>query len=135
MLPVSTPPNAIVYATGRIPTKSMLKAGALLDLLGAIIISILFLFLPAFTQAEDKQLWSFNHFNFHKDDSDELVLTLHGRLREDDHFTLYQIQPKYAHKIHDYFWLGAGYSYFGIKNNSGTNGEGDFFFKSTPIGI
>ncbi|WP_447975273.1 SLC13 family permease [Nitrospira sp. Kam-Ns4a] len=37
-LPVSTPPNAIVYGTGLIPLRSMLRAGLLLDLVGAILI-------------------------------------------------------------------------------------------------
>ncbi|HET8580149.1 MAG TPA: DASS family sodium-coupled anion symporter, partial [Nitrospiraceae bacterium] len=37
-LPVSTPPNAIVYSTGFVPLKSMLRAGLLYDLLGAILI-------------------------------------------------------------------------------------------------
>lgn len=31
MLPVATPPNAIVFATGRIPRRDMLRTGALLD--------------------------------------------------------------------------------------------------------
>jgi sodium-dependent dicarboxylate transporter 2/3/5 len=33
MLPVATPPNAIVFATGRIPQRQMMKSGILLDLL------------------------------------------------------------------------------------------------------
>lgn len=33
MLPVGTPPNAIVYATGRIPQKQMLRVGLILNLL------------------------------------------------------------------------------------------------------
>ena len=37
-LPVSTPPNAIVYGTGFIPIKSMLRTGLLFDLLSAILI-------------------------------------------------------------------------------------------------
>ena len=37
-LPVSTPPNAIVYGTGFVPIKSMLRTGLLYDLLGAILI-------------------------------------------------------------------------------------------------
>jgi len=35
MLPVSTPPNALVYATGRLTIREMIGAGILLDL-GAI---------------------------------------------------------------------------------------------------
>ncbi len=31
MLPVATPPNAIVFATGRVPQRQMMKAGMLLD--------------------------------------------------------------------------------------------------------
>lgn len=37
-LPVSTPPNAIVYGTGFVPIKSMLCTGLLYDLLGAALI-------------------------------------------------------------------------------------------------
>ncbi|MER3422456.1 MAG: anion transporter, partial [Nitrospiraceae bacterium] len=37
-LPVSTPPNAIVYGTAMVPIKSMIRAGLLFDLLGAILI-------------------------------------------------------------------------------------------------
>ena len=38
MLPVSTPPNAIVYGSGCIPLKKMVKYGLLLDLVGAVLI-------------------------------------------------------------------------------------------------
>ena len=34
MMPVSTPCNAIVYGSGRIPLKSMMAAGLILDLVG-----------------------------------------------------------------------------------------------------
>jgi solute carrier family 13 (sodium-dependent dicarboxylate transporter), member 2/3/5 len=37
-LPVSTPPNAIVYGTGLVPMRSMIRAGVLFDLIGAILI-------------------------------------------------------------------------------------------------
>jgi solute carrier family 13 (sodium-dependent dicarboxylate transporter), member 2/3/5 len=37
MLPVSTPPNAIVYSSGFIPITRMLKAGAVFDVIGAIL--------------------------------------------------------------------------------------------------
>jgi sodium-dependent dicarboxylate transporter 2/3/5 len=45
MLPVSTPPNAIVYATGRVPSGEMLKTGALFDLCGGLLIIGYFLFM------------------------------------------------------------------------------------------
>ncbi len=38
VLPVSTPPNAIVYGTGRVPILRMVQAGLLLDVIGGIII-------------------------------------------------------------------------------------------------
>ncbi len=37
MLPVSTPPNAIVYTSGLIPITRMLKAGAVFDVIGAVL--------------------------------------------------------------------------------------------------
>lgn len=37
MLPVSTPPNAIVYSSGLIPITRMVKAGAIFDVIGAIL--------------------------------------------------------------------------------------------------
>lgn len=41
MLPVSTPPNAIVYGTGKLPLKEMIKTGSLFDITGSLIIWIL----------------------------------------------------------------------------------------------
>jgi sodium-dependent dicarboxylate transporter 2/3/5 len=35
MLPVSTPPNAIVFGSGAVPLREMIRSGLLLDLLGA----------------------------------------------------------------------------------------------------
>jgi sodium-dependent dicarboxylate transporter 2/3/5 len=37
MLPVSTPPNAIVYSSGLLPITRMLKAGAVFDVIGAVL--------------------------------------------------------------------------------------------------
>ena len=43
MLPVATPPNSIVYASGLIPIQKMVKAGIFINL-----VSIVFLFLLAY---------------------------------------------------------------------------------------
>jgi sodium-dependent dicarboxylate transporter 2/3/5 len=45
MMPVSTPPNAIVYSSGFIPITSMMKYGVLLDVAGFFVIVALVLFL------------------------------------------------------------------------------------------
>jgi sodium-dependent dicarboxylate transporter 2/3/5 len=39
MLPVSTPPNALVYGTGRVRISEMIRHGALLDVVGAVLVS------------------------------------------------------------------------------------------------
>ncbi|MGE5402742.1 MAG: SLC13 family permease [Ignavibacteriales bacterium] len=45
MLPVATPPNAIVYGSGYIKIKDMIKAGFLLDITGwIVVVSILYVF-------------------------------------------------------------------------------------------
>jgi sodium-dependent dicarboxylate transporter 2/3/5 len=38
MLPVSTPPNAIVYGSGMVPITKMIKTGSLLNLIGGLVI-------------------------------------------------------------------------------------------------
>jgi sodium-dependent dicarboxylate transporter 2/3/5 len=38
MMPISTPPNAIVYSSGYIPIGSMMRHGFLLDIAGFIVI-------------------------------------------------------------------------------------------------
>jgi sodium-dependent dicarboxylate transporter 2/3/5 len=38
MLPISTPPNAIVYGSGLIPITQMIRAGVVFDILGFFII-------------------------------------------------------------------------------------------------
>src|SRR4029453_9745478 len=40
MLPVSTPPNALVYGTGRIRIREMITNGILLDLVGIVLVSV-----------------------------------------------------------------------------------------------
>ena len=39
MLPVSTPPNAIVYGSGMIPITKMIRSGAVFDVVGAVLIT------------------------------------------------------------------------------------------------
>lgn len=41
MLPVGTPPNAMVFATGRVPAGTMLRVGLVLNLLGAVVVTLL----------------------------------------------------------------------------------------------
>jgi solute carrier family 13 (sodium-dependent dicarboxylate transporter), member 2/3/5 len=48
MLPVSTPPNAIVYSSGYIPITSMMRHGVLLDVIGYAIIVVVVLALGRF---------------------------------------------------------------------------------------
>ncbi len=43
MLPVSTPPNAIVYGTGKVPAKAMRKIGLCFDIAGGLVIVVYFL--------------------------------------------------------------------------------------------
>jgi sodium-dependent dicarboxylate transporter 2/3/5 len=40
MLPVATPPNAIVYGSGKITIGNMIKAGFFLNLIGILIIAL-----------------------------------------------------------------------------------------------
>jgi sodium-dependent dicarboxylate transporter 2/3/5 len=40
MLPVSTPPNALVFATGRVRIIEMVRYGVLLDLAGILLVSL-----------------------------------------------------------------------------------------------
>ena len=41
MLPVGTPPNAMVFATGRVTQRQMIRAGFLLDLVSIVVITLL----------------------------------------------------------------------------------------------
>lgn len=40
MMPVSTPPNAIVYASGYVPITKMIKSGIIIDILGIAVVTI-----------------------------------------------------------------------------------------------
>ncbi len=43
MLPVATPPNAVVFASGRIPAPAMARVGLVLNLVGVVLVSAFFL--------------------------------------------------------------------------------------------
>jgi sodium-dependent dicarboxylate transporter 2/3/5 len=45
MLPVATPPNTIIFASGRIKIYEMAKTGVLLNILGIIVVSVIVYFL------------------------------------------------------------------------------------------
>jgi len=40
MLPVATPPNAIVYGSGMLPIRHMVRSGMVLNLAGIVIITL-----------------------------------------------------------------------------------------------
>ena len=40
MMPVSTPPNAIVYASGYVPITKMIKSGVIIDIIGILFVTI-----------------------------------------------------------------------------------------------
>jgi sodium-dependent dicarboxylate transporter 2/3/5 len=43
MMPVSSPCNAIVYGSGRIPLRAMMAAGGILDVIGTVVITAIVL--------------------------------------------------------------------------------------------
>lgn len=42
MMPVATPPNAIVFGSGRIPIREMVRVGLIINLIGIVVVSLLF---------------------------------------------------------------------------------------------
>ena len=40
MMPVSTPPNAIIYASGYVPITKMIKSGFVIDVIGILAITV-----------------------------------------------------------------------------------------------
>jgi len=49
MLPVATPPNAVIYGSGKLDIKHMIRAGLLINIAGIVIIgSMLYVLVPQF---------------------------------------------------------------------------------------
>lgn len=44
MMPVGTPPNAIVFATGRVPIRSMMAYGLVLNIIGVVVVATFMMF-------------------------------------------------------------------------------------------
>jgi sodium-dependent dicarboxylate transporter 2/3/5 len=42
MMPVATPPNAIVFGSGRIKIAEMAKAGVFINIIGVIVVAVMF---------------------------------------------------------------------------------------------
>ena len=58
MLPVATPPNAVVYGSGKIEIKDMIKAGLILNLISLIVISFIGVFLVDLVfETKNIQIW------------------------------------------------------------------------------
>jgi sodium-dependent dicarboxylate transporter 2/3/5 len=38
MMPISTPPNAIIYSSGHVPITAMMRHGIVLDVIGFVVI-------------------------------------------------------------------------------------------------
>ena len=50
MLPISTPPNAVIYSTGRVPITAMMRHGIVLDIVGYFIVVAVVLTLGSFVR-------------------------------------------------------------------------------------
>jgi sodium-dependent dicarboxylate transporter 2/3/5 len=59
MLPVATPPNAIVFSSGYIPMSKMIKAGMIMNLVGVVLVTlwVYFVVLPAWGQPITAPAW------------------------------------------------------------------------------
>lgn len=80
--------------------------------------ALIFIF-PQLSHGDEPQQWGFLNSIFHKSEVDDFTLTLHGRLYSGDEVSLYQIQPRYAHKITEWFWLAGNYSFLGVDDSAG----------------
>ncbi len=60
MLPVATPPNAIVFGSGYVPMSKMIRGGIILNILGAIIITLIvyFFVLPIWGASIEIPIWA-----------------------------------------------------------------------------
>ena len=69
---------------------------------------VLFLGTPlSRAHAADAEIWAFQHLAFERADTRELTLSAHARIREGDSVSLYQIQPRAAFRLSEWFWAGT----------------------------
>jgi sodium-dependent dicarboxylate transporter 2/3/5 len=47
MLPIATPPNAIIFGSGEIEMREMVRAGVILNFVGILLIALIFYFYSA----------------------------------------------------------------------------------------
>ena len=47
MLPVATPPNAIVFASGEVEMRHMVRTGTVLNILGVVLVTLCFYFISS----------------------------------------------------------------------------------------
>jgi solute carrier family 13 (sodium-dependent dicarboxylate transporter), member 2/3/5 len=59
MLPVATPPNAIIFSSGYVPMSKMIKAGMIMNIVGILLVTLwsYFVVLPAWGQAITAPNW------------------------------------------------------------------------------
>jgi len=60
MLPVGTPPNAIVFSSGYVPTRKMVQAGLILDIISVVLVTlwIYFVVMPMWGQPMIAPAWA-----------------------------------------------------------------------------
>ena len=73
------------------------------------------LLISAVVFADSPQQWIFINDNFYKTPTREFQVTGQARFIEAEKLSYYQIQPRYAFKLSDWFWGGVNYSLLGVR--------------------
>lgn len=99
-------------------------------ILRPVFIQIFFLLtacFPSLVKATDSELWIFQHLAIDRAENHEVFVGLHARARESGTPSLYQIQPRFAFRLHQWLWLGSNYSFFGIRRTGDFARSEDLF--------